>query len=688
MKKKFLKPLALVLCAAVCAGSIGATVYARGAMQKQAEPEREPAVMLTANEESAAPEKDETVYVLAGADGSVQKIIVSDWIKNTLASATLTDSSELTDVENVKGDETYTMDSSNARVWDAAGNDIYYQGNIEKELPVTLKVSYTLDGKSVTPEDLAGKSGHVVIRYDYENKQYETVTIDGKQEKIYVPFAMLTGMLLDTDTFRNVEVSNGKLLNDGSRYVVAGIALPGMQESLGLDAQTLEIPSYVEVSADVENFSMMNTVTIATNEIFNQVNPDKLDSADGLEDSLNDLTDGMRQLLDGSSQLYDGLCTLLEKSEELVSGIDKLAAGAQKLSAGLAELDSHSSELNAGSTQVFTTLLATADSELAKAGLTVPQLTIENYAAVLNGVLAQLDETNVYQTAYNTALEKVTAAVDAKMDEITAGVTAAVQAGVKEQVLAGYRAKVVEGCREQALAQVLQAMGISKEDYEGSAEVKAQVDAKVSELVAQAESNGTIDALVKKAESDGTIDALVAQQMQTAEVKALLEQKIAETRQAKIDEAMNSPEVQDQITAALEKAKSGAASISALKGQLDSYNTFYTGLKDYTAGVSTAAAGANELYQGILTMKNGAPALVDGVTKLRDGAMQLSDGLKEFDEKGVSKLTELVEGDLEGMLERVKAIADVSRNYRSFAGISDDMDGQVKFIYRTDAIGD
>ena len=151
---------------------------------------------------------------------------------------------------------------------------------------------------------------------------------------------------------------------------------------------------------------------------------------------------------------------------------------------------------------------------------------------------------------------------------------------------------------------------------------------------------------------------------------------------------MNSPEVQDQITAALEKAKSGAASISALKGQLDSYNTFYTGLKDYTAGVSTAAAGANELYQGILTMKNGAPALVDGVTKLRDGAMQLSDGLKEFDEKGVSKLTELVEGDLEGMLERVKAIADVSRNYRSFAGISDDMDGQVKFIYRTDAIGD
>ena len=146
--------------------------------------------------------------------------------------------------------------------------------------------------------------------------------------------------------------------------------------------------------------------------------------------------------------------------------------------------------------------------------------------------------------------------------------------------------------------------------------------------------------------------------------------------------------MQAKITAALEQAKSGAASISALKGQLDSYHTFYTGLRDYTAGVASAAGGAQELCSGILTMKNGAPALVSGVTQLRDGAMQLSDGLKEFNEKGVQKLVDLVDNDLDGLLERVKAIADVSKNYRSFAGISEDMDGQVKFIYRTDAIGD
>lgn len=688
MSKKIFKPLALGLCAAVCVSSIGATVYARGAKNQEPKQETAQTVSASVQAETTQPEKDETVYVLAGADGSVQKIIVSDWIKNTLGSSTLTDASELTNVENVKGDEGYTMDASNARVWDAAGNDIYYQGNIEKELPVTLKVSYTLDGKAVSPEELAGKSGRVVIRYDYENNQYETVNVNGKQEKIYVPFVMLTGMLLDNEHFSNVEVSNGKLINDGSRYVVAGIALPGMQESLGIDEKTLDIPDYVEITADVTDFAMMNTVTIATNELFNQIDTDQLDSADDLKSSLNDLTSGMKQLLDGSSALYDGLNTLLESSQTLISGIDKLVAGANQLSSGLNELDSHSSELNGGAQQVFETLLATADSELAKAGLTVPQLTIDNYPQVLNGVLAQLDETNVYQTAYATALAKVTAAVDARMDEITAGVTQAVQAGVKEQVLTAYRAQVVEGYRKQALAQVLQAMGISEETYNSSAEIKAQVDAKVAALVEAAQTDGTIDALVSAAETNGTIDALVSQQMQTKEVQALIEQKVAETRQAKIDETMNSPEVQDQITAALEQAKSGAASISALKSQLDSYNTFYTGLKDYTAGVSSAADGAQELYQGILTLKNGAPALVDGVTQLRDGAMQLSDGLKEFNEKGVEKLVDVVEGDLDGLLERVKAIADVSANYRSFSGLSEDMDGQVKFIYRTDAIGD
>ena len=150
-----------------------------------------------------------------------------------------------------------------------------------------------------------------------------------------------------------------------------------------------------------------------------------------------------------------------------------------------------------------------------------------------------------------------------------------------------------------------------------------------------------------------------------------------------------------------------AQQIAALKTSLDSYNGFYQGLQNYTAGVAQSAAGAGELnqgigtlkdgadslsagagqlYSGILTMKNSVPALIDGVTPLRDGAMELTNGLKEFDEKGVQKLVDAFGGDLAGLMDRVDALRDVSEHYNTFSGISADMDGQVKVIWRTDAV--
>ena len=112
-------------------------------------------------------------------------------------------------------------------------------------------------------------------------------------------------------------------------------------------------------------------------------------------------------------------------------------------------------------------------------------------------------------------------------------------------------------------------------------------------------------------------------------------------------------------------------------------NNGVTALKNGADGLST---GAGQLYDGILTMKNSAPALIDGVTRLRDGAMELTDGLKEFDEQGVQKLVDAFDGDLAGLMDRVNALRDVSERYNSFSGISADMDGQVKFIWRTEAV--
>ena len=731
MKNRATKFISLALCAVVLFAAVGTSVFALTGEGKESEDENQETTINASAE--AETSKDETVYVLAGADGTVQKIIVSDWIKNAMAADSLEDKTELSDIENIKGDESFTLGGDNSCVWDAQGNDIYYQGNIEKELPVQMSVCYTLDGQAIAPEALTGQSGHVTIRFDYQNMQYEEVLLDGKTEKIYVPFTMLTGMLLDTEVFRNVTISNGKLINDGDRIAVVGIAFPGLQEDLAISKEKLDIPDYVEISADVENFEMGMTMTLATTELFGAIDSDKLDLHE-LSDAMAELTDAMDQLMDGSSQLYDGLCTLLEKSGDLVSGINKLAegaaqlkagaesldsgaaqlqAGAAQLSSGLNTLNANSSSLNGGARQVFSSLLSMANTQLSEAGLSVPALTIDNYASVLDGVIASLDDTAVYQAA----LEQVTATVNANRgmieEKVTEAVQAQVEAEVSAQVTAAVQETVTQAVHENEAqfraAAIQQALGMTVEEYKAAIEagLVTQEQQDAVNAAVEAAMQAEIDARMQREEIQAQINAVtqqtVGEQMQSDEIQALIASNTELQVQQAISEAMSSDAVQAQLSAAAE----GAKSVIALKSSLDSYNAFYLGLITYTSGVSSAAAGANELktgadalkagtselsagaaelLQGIQTMKDSAPALVDGITQLRDGSMELSDGLKQFNEEGIQKLIEAVDGDLDGLSNRIRVTADVAKHYTSFSGISEDMDGDVKFIYKTDSI--
>lgn len=703
MNKWTKKAIAVCLCVVLC---LSGTVLAFAKTEKEeTKTETKEKKQETTSQEELS--KDETVYVLAGADGSVQKVIVSDWIKNAVGSESVTDQSDLSEIENVKGDESYTMNGDNMKVWDAQGNDIYYQGNIEKELPVGLRVTYQLDGKNVSAQEMAGKSGKATIRFDYENRQYEMVDIDGQKEKIYVPFAMLTGMMLDSDVFRNVEVSNGKMFHDGDHTIVAGLAFPGLQENLGLSEEKLEIPDYVEITADVENFSFGMTVTLATNEIFSELDAEKMDSLDGMNDSLTELTDAMDQLIDGSSALYDGLCTLLEKSGELVNGVDQLTEGAKELKEGAGSLDegaarlqaglselteglsalsSNSGSLNQGAKQVFESLLSTAETQIKAAGISIPSLTIENYGDVLKGVIDSLDEDAVY----DKALKQVTKAVEEKRPEITEKVTEAVKSQVEEQVTLAVKEQVEE--------QVIQsALNMSKEQYD------ALVEANQIPEETQKQVQAALEEQLQSEKVKGLIQANTETQMQSEKIQTTVKQQTEAQVQKAIADQMESDTVKAQLAAASE----GTKTMIQLKTSLDSYNAFYLGLCSYTAGVDSAAAGAGEildgaddlkdgtaqlkegaatLYDGVLTLKDGMPALTDGVTKLRDGSMELSDGLKQLNEEGIQKLVELVDGDLSELSARLRATVDVSKEYRNFAGISDEMDGQVKFIYRTDEI--
>lgn len=721
MKKFMPKILSVVLCFTIICSIIAVTAYSAGAESSGS--------ASSSEKVNSGVSKEETVYVIADAEGTPSKVIVSDWIKNPDKLNKIEDKTNLEDIKNLKGDETYTINGDNLCIWDAQGNDIYYQGTSKEDIPVDLSVSYYLDGESISPKNLAGKSGRVTMRFDYDNKQYEYVSIDGKKTKIYVPFVMLTGMILDNEKFSNVTVNNGKVINDGNHTVVAGYAVPGLEEDLDLKSDEIEFPNYVEIKADVKDFKLSTTMTLATNDVFNDIDFSKSDEKiDELDKKLTKLTDATDKLIDGSSKLYNGINTLLNKSDSLVSGVKSLVKGAKQLQGGASKLDkgasklksgaskldkgagslklgintlqngvaqlteglstlsSNSSTLNSGAKQVFETLLSTADTQIAAAGITADKLTIDNYSKVLSGINDSLSEDSVYKLAYNTALQTVTSTVKAQENLIKAQVEAAVKQTVLEAVLK-------------------QSLGFTVEQY-NAAVAAGQINEE-----AQAKVNAAVDA-----------------QMESADIKATVTAKVNEQIQTLIDQNMKSEAVTSQINEAVEKAKSGASAITSLKTQLNSYNKFYNGVLSYTNGVDSAKSGAdklnsgskqlskgagdlktgtktlkkgtNDLKKGTKTLSSGTLSLVSGVKKLadgsdalvggvkllNDGSLTLTNGIKTYKEQGVKKLVDIVDGDVKGLVNRLKAVSKVSSRYKSFSGTGTDMDGKVDFIYKTDSI--
>lgn len=654
--------------------------------------------------------KDETVYVLANAEGEAKRVIVSDWLTNPDGEKDLADATTLKDAKAVKG-SAFLKDG----VWyNADGADVYYQGDAEDALPVNLTVSYTLDGEAKTAAEMTGRSGRVTIRVACDVKE----TKDG----VKVPFAALTAALLDNDVFTNIEVTNGKFLDDGDRTVVVGWALPGLQETLKLDAETVTLPEYVEISADAKNFEAPTTLTVVTNELFSAVDVDSIDATE-LTENINRLKDGMAQLKDGASRLADGVSALKDGAKTLADGATELKNGAEalkeganplgdgvsqlndgataletgsaQLTEGLNTLTANNEALTSGATKLFETVLGIANTQLSAAMENAPTLTIENYEETLTALLDACSEAGIDKQLH----DQVEAVVNQNRAKIEEAVTAKVQETVAAQV--------EEAVRENVTAQVLAAMDMTPDTYKAAVESGALTDAQKNQIAA------AVDAQMKSQEVKAVLAQQAEQTMGSDEIKATIEQNVNEQVEALTQQNMASKDVQAKRAAALEQGQAAAASLTALKAQLDDYRTFYDGLNAYLAGTVQAANGASELktgaaqlaagteelngkvpalLEGIGSLSNGMntltenlPSLTDGVQQLLDGANELKDGLNTFDEEGVSKLVSLVEDDLADMLDRVKAALNAANAYTTYTSLGENMTGRVRFVWRTDA---
>ena len=329
--------------------------------------------------------KDETVYVIMDADSGEQERVVNEWLRNPEELGTINDYSRLKDIRVTDSGQKFSQDGKKL-VWDAGGKDVKYSGTTDSDLPVSVEVSYYLNGEYVTADEIAGQSGDVEIHFDYGVNARDRVVVGGSGYDLTHPYIMASGVLLDTDIFTGIEVSNGRVINEAGQAICAGIAVPGLQANLAVSHDLIDLPESVVIKAHANGFKLNGTYTIAltgllkdfdskTDDVTSKL--DELESAfgklskassdlvkgsrkvadgaDKLADGTDELTDGTSALKDGSSTLSAGVSKLVNGSKKVENGADKVAKGASKaeegagrLADGMTEIKSHNQELSDG----------------------------------------------------------------------------------------------------------------------------------------------------------------------------------------------------------------------------------------------------------------------------------------------------------------------------------------------------
>lgn len=558
-------------------------------------------------------DKDESVYLISDANGNVNKTIVVDHLKNKDKKDTLEDASNLSDIENVKGKEKFTQ-SGDKLTWQAGGKDIYYQGTATEEPPVTQKVTYYLDGKEISPEDLAGKSGKVKIRFDYTNTTSYTETVNGEKQTVSVPFAAITGLVLG-DGFENIEVTNGKAEVSDSSSVVLGYALPGLKDSLGIKDKDLDgdvnIPEYMEMTADVENFSMPAAMTFVVNAS-DYVSTDGIDTSD-LDDMINDLKDASTQLQDGSKTLAEGTDTLADGLSTLQSKLGTFASGVGTLQNGLKTYTDGVSTLSGGLNTLGSStgaLVSEADKLNSGAG----QLA-SGSATLKDGLKTYTDGAN--------GLAKGASDLDNGVEQLTEALTT-----IPSEIKSGINEKLKPLNDEYNVGKLFKALGYISEDTISADNVSVAADKAVE--------NGSniIDKLKSQGKSDDEANA-----MYSKIVVALSEGKGAVTVYKNVSTKIT--ENASKVTA----LKSGSKQVADGAKSLDTgLGALSAGAEKISTGASALATGTSQLATGVTSLKAGTQALEDNIPALTTGIEQLVAGANllvennETIESGVDQL--------------------------------------------------
>ena len=614
--------------------------------------------------------KDETVYSKMDSNGKNYKTIVSTHIKNTENADLINDLSDLLNVKNTSGDEIYTQDG-NKFVWNANKNDIYYQGESSKELPIECNVKYELDGKELSANEIAGKSGKVKITLQYTNKEERTVDINGKKVKMYVPFVVVAGTIIENENARNIEVSSGKVVDDGSKTVVVGMAMPGLQESLGLSDDEVEIPSNVEITMDATNFETSSIMSYVTPKVLEEDDLKVFDNLDEIYGQVNTLQTSMNQIQDGANTLKDGTTQLATGANTLKDGVTTAYNGAQTISSEVAK--STQSLKNDKSEALDSKTLESIKKQAAESS----KLTDEQKAQIK----AQA-QTSAVLTDEQKAQIKAQAAQRAKLTE---GQKAEITALAKQGAVLTekQKAQITEKAKDGAQLTEAQKTAIITN---AQANYPAITEAEKTLLIVTAQNTATQTAVnTALATAENT-----AKQTAVATALNVAQQVATQTAETTAVETAQQIATQTAVTTALTTAQSTATTTAMQTSTTVAKQVGNQAKKTFTNQVvsqmNTLGNGLNQLTSGLSELNNGATTLANGTNQVNDGATTLAEGIKTFNEEGIKKICNYINGDVKDLTTRVQKLTDLSKDYNNFTMLDGENDGEVKFIMIAEAV--
>ena len=675
--------------------------------------------------------KDENIYVKLNENGEVQSTRVTEHLYNYDGNI-INDKTMLSNIKNINGNEKFNQ-KGNDLVWETNGNDIYYQGSYSKELPVTLSVKYYLNGEEKTVNEMLGKKGNVKIALTYKNSSYKNMFINGKSEKIYVPYVVVTTTILNNTDNKNIKVTNGKVIDNGVGSIVMAVSSPGLYESLKLN--DLKDINKIEITYDTESFELNSIYSVATTslfddsslDIFSEVN-DLYKSINLLQSNMDTIVEASKKLSDGTSQMDAGITELNTKIQELTKKYqyyrnqDRNTLKEELIKIVENNINTITPALEEEITNETSKLIKENKEELENAVITYTKKnTKEVVEEEVNKIVSELDINKMIEKAINSNLYNLLKN-DSEVAELTAMLKEDINNELKSIVLNEFNK--INNSLDNNMSE------IQKEDVNYIVENYGLTEEQAKAIVSKVQTD-TLNQ-VKKNVSEANISEKIINALNDKNYVSNLVNNYITKLNNKLSESLNkdttiseySKEIKDKIISSIKKDleegnlylnKDVKSYISELVDKIidntaQDLSSKYT--EDYTnkvvkniiekqfseENVDSKLREILDIYeedinQKVTVLDDTINTLSDSLNKLNDGSNQistgmssLSDGLDKYNKEGINKINSLVNGDVKTLQKRLDALMKLSNENKIIDSTPSNASNSSKIIFMIDSV--